>query len=273
MDTNVNYTAVGIFVISLIAALTLSIIWLSAGLSLQSYTTYLVFMQESVSGLSVDAPIEYNGVDVGTIKQIALSHKDPHLVKLLLNIRSDTPITKGTVATLNSRGLTGITYLALKDTGKDLTPLTAEKGHRYPVINTAPSLFLRIDTAITKLSTSLTQLSDSLQSILDKDNQRSFKSVLRNLDKLTTTLADNTGKMNIILNNTAYASRQFPMLFQSSLGAMQVLETETLPATNRMIANLSEVTHNLSTVSSEIKQNPAVLIRGKQPQPLGPGER
>jgi phospholipid/cholesterol/gamma-HCH transport system substrate-binding protein len=273
MDTHVNYTAVGLFVISLIAALTLSIIWLSAGLSLENYTTYVVYMQESVSGLSPDAPIEYNGVDVGTIESISLSRKDPHSVRVQLNIRSDTPITKGTVATLNSRGLTGITYLALKDTGTDLSPLTVLPGHRYPIIKTAPSLFLRIDTAITKLSTSFSQLSDSLQSLLDKENQRSFKSVLHNLDTLTTGLARNTEQMNTILSNTAYASRQFPLLFQSSLGAMQVLETETLPATNQMIANLNEVTHNLSNISAEIKQNPAVLLRGKQPQPLGPGEK
>lgn len=245
MDTNVNYTMVGLFVISLIAAIVLGIIWLSAGLSLEGNATYLVYMQESVSGLSVDSPIEYNGVTVGTVKSIQLNKQNPHLVEVFLNIKSDTPITVETVATLNTRGLTGITYMALKDKGTDATPLRAGAGQPYPVIPTAPSFFLRIDTMLNKLTGSLTQLSKSLQSVLDQENQRSIKAILFNLDRATRT----------------------------SNGVIQSLETQTIPAANQAIANLNDLAKNLSGVSSEIKQNPAILIRGKEQQPLGPGEK
>src|SRR3990167_1857409 len=113
METNVSYTIVGAFVITLLTAMVLAIIWLSSGFSFDQYTTYLVYMQESVSGVSVDSQVEFNGVNVGTVKSISLNHKNPQLVELLLNIKKDTPVTRGTVATLNSRGFTGIAYLAL----------------------------------------------------------------------------------------------------------------------------------------------------------------
>src|SRR4051812_27784006 len=107
MDTKVNYTTVGIFVITLVAFIVLSIIWLSAGLGFQQYKIYKVYMAESVSGLSQDSAVEFNGVSVGTVKSINIDHANPQLVTLLLNIQADTPISQGTKAMLNGRGLTG----------------------------------------------------------------------------------------------------------------------------------------------------------------------
>jgi len=41
-------------------------------LSVSRYTTYQIRTQESVSGLLVDAPVEYHGVDVGRVKRVEL---------------------------------------------------------------------------------------------------------------------------------------------------------------------------------------------------------
>src|SRR5579862_5073466 len=162
MDTEVNYTIVGAFVILLFASFVLGIIWLSSGFAIKQYSIYQVYMQESVSGLSIDSAVEYNGVDVGSVKSIELNHKNPKLVELLLNIKSETPITRGTVATLQAKGITGLTYVALKDKSTDLRPLVAEKGQEYPVIKTSPSIFTRIDTALSELSIKFGKISDAI---------------------------------------------------------------------------------------------------------------
>jgi phospholipid/cholesterol/gamma-HCH transport system substrate-binding protein len=228
------------------------VIWLSAGFSVVQYTNYQVLMKESVNGLAVDAAVEFNGVNVGSVKSIEISQKDPQVVILLLDVKNNTPVTLGTRATLNMKGLTGIGYLALVDKGTDTRPLTALPGQPYPVINTAPSLFLRFDTAFTKLNDSLHQVSVSIQSLLDQTNLRSIKQILQNMQ----------------------TSTQFmPQLLQESRSAMQSITNQTLPAANQAMANLSIITNNLVGVTNEIKRNPAVLIRGVQPNPLGPGEK
>jgi phospholipid/cholesterol/gamma-HCH transport system substrate-binding protein len=273
MDTHVNYATVGAFVILLFAVIIFSIIWLSAGLSFEHYSPYLVYMQESVTGLSPDALVEYNGVDVGAVEKIEINHKNPQLVELLLRIRGNTPITKGTVATLQSRGLTGLTYISLKDKGTDLRPLTILPGQAYPVIKTAPSLFTRLDTALNKLSGSLNIVTESIQSVLNKENQRSIREIFKNLQQVTGTLAANSEKLNIILRNTAKASQRLIPLTRSSIDTMQMLQTQMLPVTYHLLANLEDVTRTLTAVSAEIKQNPAILIRGRSLQEsLGPSE-
>jgi len=273
MDTKVNYAIVGTFVISLVAAIVLSIIWLSSGLSTQEYSIYQVNMQEAVTGLSIDATVEYNGVNVGTVKSIMLHKKDPQFVELLLNIHDDTPITCGTVATLATRGLTGITYIALKDKGEDLRPLRKLKGQKYPVIKTGPSLLLQLNTGLQKLTESIGQVSNTFKNLFDQQNLLSIKETLINIREITANLAANNQKLSAILENTSIASQRFPQLLQSSERTLQAFEMQTLPETNRIIANLDIITDNLTGLSVELRDNPSMLIRGKQPRALGPGEK
>ncbi|OGT45864.1 MAG: hypothetical protein A3E83_00610 [Gammaproteobacteria bacterium RIFCSPHIGHO2_12_FULL_41_20] len=239
METNINYAAVGIFVIALLASIIFAIIWLSSGLYTGiQYKTYAVYMKESVSGLGLDAPVEYNGVNVGNVTSIQIDHHNPRLVELLLKIENDTPVTRGTRAKLDVRALSGIAYIQLVDKGADMSPLIKFPGQPYPIINTTPSLLVRLDTALTQISNNFHQLSDSVRELLDKDNLRAFKEILR-----------------------------------SSQETIQLLETQTIPVTNQVMSNMDTITDGFADVLAEIKQNPSLLIRGKQQIPFGPGEK
>jgi phospholipid/cholesterol/gamma-HCH transport system substrate-binding protein len=274
METNVNYTVVGVFVISLIAAITMTVIWLSAGFSIQHFKTYMIFMNESVSGLTIDSPVEYNGVGVGSVTSVHLNRQNPQVVEVILQIQTGTPITTATIATLKTRGITGITFISLKDENIATTPkpLVAVEGLPYPVIKAGPSLFTRIDTALNQLSENLHDVSQAIRTLLDKENQKSIKDILSNMQTITNELAENSGQMTTILNNTTSATRQLTSLIQSGTGTVRILETQTLPMTYRLLTNLDTMTRNLSSVSAQLKQNPSVIIRGSAPLPLGPGE-
>lgn len=237
METKVSYTVAGIFVLSMITAIVIAIIWLSSGLNSDEYKKYQVFMTEAISGLSLDAPVEFNGVKVGKIYKIQINHKNPQLVNLIIRIKSDTPVTMGTRAKLGMRALTGVGYLLLEDKGTDMHPLI-EAGDSLPVIPTTPSIFVRLDTILTQLTDSFKQVSASIRSFLNEENLRSFKQILH-----------------------------------SSQGSLNIIEKQTLPQTNQTISNFGNLANDLSSVSSEIKQNPSVLIRGKQPRIPGPGEK
>ncbi|HEX2549907.1 MAG TPA: MlaD family protein [Gammaproteobacteria bacterium] len=252
METNVRYTIVGAFVLLLFAAIVLGVIWLSSGLSIETYDIYQVNMKESVSGLTVDAAVEFNGVNVGTVKSIQIDETNPDLVKLLLRIRSNTPITEGTRATMNMRGLTGVTFIALQDKGNNEKPLVALEGQEYPVIQTTPSLLMRFDIALTKLNESLHSVSVSVENLLSKENIQLFNDIMVNLRKVTDDVSP---------------------LLQNSMTTIEVFNRQTLPATNQAIITMDKILTNVLSITSEMKDNPSVLIRGKEPRPLGPGEK
>lgn len=272
METNISYTIVGVFVVSLCAAMVMAIIWLSSGFTLQHYSKYMVYMRDSVSGLTINSPVEYNGVEVGSVVNIALNHRDPQIVEVLLDIETGTPITTATIATLKPRGITGITYLSLKDESDTRTPLVAKRGQPYPVIKSGPSLFSRIDTMLETVTTNFEEITQLLTKLLDKQNLKSIKDILSNTDDITRGLAQNTDRITIILKNTATASQQLDALIKSGSGSLRTLQSQTLPMTYQVLTNLNTLTQNLTQFSTELKQNPSIMIRGATPAPLGPGE-
>lgn len=280
MESKVNYTVVGIFVIALISAFIVGIVWLSAGLSTKKYNIYRVYMNESVDGLNVGATVQFNGVQIGTIKDISLNPHNPQQVELLLNIEQGTPITQSTTATLMVQGLTGVSYIGLRTTNNNTALLQAKPGEDYPVIPTAPSLYLRLDTAVTKFSKNFDQLSNQLNAVFDEQNTQAIKQSLQNITQLSSTMETNSKELSItlqsaneVLENTVKASKKFPNLIQNSETTFQTLNNETLPMARQVLDNLQGTTSNLLDASRTIKQNPAVLIRGKTPNTPGPGEK
>ena len=101
-----------------------------------AYDRYYAFMRESVAGLSVNSTVKYRGVDVGRVKEIALSPENPEEVRLVLDIDRGTPIKTDTIAVLETQGLTGLATLNLTGGSRDAPPLQATEGQEYPVIKT-----------------------------------------------------------------------------------------------------------------------------------------
>ena len=99
MESKTNYTIVGVVVLILMAGLLSTGLWLSVGFNQKSYTNYTVYLHEAAAGLSEDAPVKFNGVQVGSVKEIKLNKNDPRQVEITLSIEEGTPITTSTSAT------------------------------------------------------------------------------------------------------------------------------------------------------------------------------
>lgn len=272
METNVNYTIVGAFIILLVTAIVLAVIWLSSGFSFEEYNTYKVYMQESVSGLAIDSPVEFNGVTMGKILNIKLDKHNPNVVEIYIDVKRSAPVTKGTVAVLTTRGITGYVFITLEDKGTDRSPITIPPGEHYPVIPTEPSIFVRLDAALTDISNGFKHIDNALAGLLSKENLESIKEILSSLKNVSNTLSANTQNLDAIVKNTKKASEELGPFLEFSKGAARTLQTQTLPSANQALTNLEDVARNLNQFTTQLNQNPSMLIRGKSPTAPGPGE-
>jgi phospholipid/cholesterol/gamma-HCH transport system substrate-binding protein len=268
------------------------------------YAIYQLYTEDSVSGLIADAPIEFHGVDVGKVKSIKLI--TPHSVSILLRIDKAAPVTSASVATITSRGLatrgfTGYVYISLEDVGIDSRPLATPPGAPYPIIPTAPSKVMTLDTTITQVKDHVQVVTELLQSMLDKKTILSLKQSADNLQQVTKVLAHNTKKLDSIVANTERASDRFEPLLASSQDSVKAFQTQTLPDARqaltdldnllqsghdavealqtqmfpdalRALSNLDDLSTTFMGVASKINRDPSILIRGSTPPPLGPGE-
>lgn len=257
METKVNYTLVGLFVVILTAILAGVVIWLGKGDYRGLYDRYYAYMRESVAGLSVNAAVKYRGVDVGRVKDIALNPENPEEVWLTLDIVRGTPIKEDTVAVLETQGLTGLATVNLTGGTKDSPPLVAQPGQEYPVIKTGPSLFFRLDMALSRLLAeqqvprlldSLVSLTEGASSVVGEENRAALRQILTDLGIATRRLAEQTGQVDQILagatqttQNLVVATRdlrqQLPMVIERVTQTANSLEaiTEDMAKTSRAV--------------------------------------
>jgi phospholipid/cholesterol/gamma-HCH transport system substrate-binding protein len=308
MEEKVNFAVVGVFVLALGAALIAAVLWLSSGGAYRrAYDTYLTYMDESVSGLSRDAPVRYRGVEVGRVRRMALASSHFEQVQLTLEIENGTPVKQDTVAVLRVQGLTGIAYVELSGGSQDSPPLKAREGEAYPVITSGPSLMVRLDSAVTALLNNLNSTSQSLAALLDEDNRRAFKQTLADLRILSRTMAARSAAIDSgmasaarALDNAARVSADLPRLLermQKSADAFDRMSGEIaragagvradvagartdlreatgeiMPEVRELVAELREVTGSLRRFSEQLERNPGVLLYGKPAPRPGPGE-
>jgi phospholipid/cholesterol/gamma-HCH transport system substrate-binding protein len=272
--------------------------------SVSRYATYEIQTEDPVSGLAVDAPIEFHGVEVGKVKNIKLV--SPHSVSIALSIDKNAPVTSASVATIISRGLatrgyTGYVYISLDDVGIDSRPLIAQPGEAYPIIRTAPPKVMTVDTSINQVKDDVQVITDLLQSLLDKKTIVSLQQSVDGLQQFSKVLAANTEKLNSIVVNTERASHRFEPLLKSAddtVGRLQTkivpelhdtlsdlkpllesshdtvsaLDIQILPAVQKAFIDLDNLSTTFTDVASKIDRNPSILIRGTTPPAPGPGE-
>ncbi len=252
MTSKSGYMLVGAFVLVLGAAFIWGILWISAGGTPQRFERYLVYMSDSVSGLNVDAPLKYRGVDIGKIEQIDIDSKNPEHIRLLLQVRQGTPITADTVATLEYQGLTGIANVNLSGGRADSRPLARTPGEEYPVIKGRPSIFSSLDTTLSDLLTNLIQTSASINAVLGEENRVNVSRSIENVAIFTDRFAQQSARLEeiiahlgVTLENTRTASADLPQMIRQF--------SHSAEAITRMAEQIRSMGENLAAASAGIE--------------------
>ena len=253
MTSKSSYMLVGGFILILGAAFVWGVLWISAGGPPQRINKYIVYMPESVSGLNVDAPVKFRGVDVGKVEKIDINSSNPELIRLLLQVRQGTPISADTVAGLEYQGLTGIASVNLSGGHADSPPLTRQAGEEYPVITGQPSVFSNLGLTLSELLTNLTQTSASINAVLAEENRDNVTRSLENVAELTEKFTKQADHLETIithlgatLENTHTASVDLPQLIEKF--------SQSATAITSMADQIRIVGENLATASSNIEQ-------------------
>lgn len=308
MESRTNYTLVGICVLLLGIGVILTSLWLSVGFDQKQYETYAVYMNEPVFGLNVQAPVKFNGVTVGYVSHLTLNKKNPQQVLILIDVELGAPISTSTTAVLQSQGITGIRYIELQAGTIYAEPLTKIAGESFPVIPSRPSLWVQLDKALKDVTENFQLVTDAINTVLDKDNAIAIKKTFHNVERFTAVLSHQTNQISetitnadLIFKNAALASKSLPKLMlnlsnsgkavtvmannmskagkqvtstmKTSRLAIKQVSQQTMPQITSLVEKLDSVASNIDLLTKELKQNPSMILRGKNSRPLGPGEK
>jgi phospholipid/cholesterol/gamma-HCH transport system substrate-binding protein len=290
------------------AALVAGVLWLAAGVGdRQPMDRYQAYIQESVAGLNVDAPVKYLGVDVGKVSRIEIDPRNSRQVRLRFEIERGTPIKRDSLAVLKTQGLTGIAYIELSGGSAGSQPLVAGPDGAAPTIPFKLSLGARLENVLTNVLANVDRVSNNLNAVFDADNRAALRATLADTAALAHALAGQKAALSAAVADvgrtarlTAQAGEQLgPTLDRIAASAeavqrmaevaslaseragraadaaassVQQFGAQTLPDLALLMAELNQLSASLRRLSEQTAGTPNSLLLGSPaPQP-GPGE-
>lgn len=200
METRASYVLVGSFVLGLVAAAVIFVLWIGRGDGGKSLVTYKVHFTGAVTGLAPGAAVRYRGINKGEVRAIAIKPDQDDVIEVTIRVDADTPVYNDTVASLEVQGLTGSPFVQLKRSPKPgVEGKKVDAGERDKIVIQGESSGLeRIFEEFPKAIASVTTLADRASALLDKENQENFKNMLRGASEALASLRGLANEMSTV---------------------------------------------------------------------------
>ncbi len=251
METRSNYVLVGGVVIGLTVALFAFVLYL-AKFTGDDKKQYDIFYHTSISGLATGSPVQFKGVPVGQIKEIALLPRSPDAVRVRIEIKADTPILHGTTAAIEGVGFTGVSQIQLNGAMAGAAPITEPGPFGVPVIPPRAGALGQLLASAPELLNNVSALTASLNELLNPANRKSLGNILANADRLTGSLADRGPEIAGALAETRATLKQATAaataLTQLTQHADGLLTTEAKP----LVHNLAETAQHANATLTKL---------------------
>lgn len=213
METKANTTLIGLFTLGVLGAFGLFLWWFLRVGDSSNREDFRVVFTGPVSGLRTGSAVFFNGIRKGEVRRIDIDPNDPRKVVAIIALQPGTPISTATRANLNVQLLSGIASLGLVNGPDPAQPLQRAAGGQPPQIGPDVPGGSDIMSGAQQTMNTLNGLVNRLDAVI-AEGQGSFQQSLRNVEKFTAALGDNSDGVREFLGQTGEAAKQIAALAQ-----------------------------------------------------------
>jgi phospholipid/cholesterol/gamma-HCH transport system substrate-binding protein len=204
METRANYALIGIFTLAVIAGIFGFLYWFAGAEKQGGRKTYKIVFTGSISGLSNNGVVLFNGVPVGAVTKIGLMPQDPSRVYALAEVGEQVPVRTDTKAQLEYTGFTGVASIALTGGASNAPPL-ATSAQEPGVIIAERSQFQDLVVAAQRIANQATDFLTRMNHLID-DNSASVTASVKNFEAISGALAAKSGDIKTMVADFASLS-------------------------------------------------------------------
>ena len=261
MENKANYVLVGSFVLVVVLGLFGFVIWLAKLEVDREFARYTIYFEGSVSGLSTASSVLYNGIPVGTVDAIGIDPKNPQQVRVVIEVATDTPVKRDSVAELQAQGITGVSLVALTG-GSAGSPDLKEirEGERFPIIDSRPSQFQRLFQGAPDLIARGVELLEQTKEFFSDDNIASLSSIIVDVAALSGELASRTGNIGDILDNVQKTSDEMRSAAVSLNSLISNLDTQAETLADSAGSTLAALRGAMTTADGMLENDLSALV-------------
>lgn len=257
METKANYAIVGFFTMLVIAAAFGFVYWMAEYGRGGPMAPLAIRIPGSANGLSIGSPVRFNGIAVGSVRNLYIDKQDPQFSVAFTEVRADAPVTTSTKAVLEIQGLTGAAYIELSggnaadenilakaiSTGEPAV-LLADQSSVTNLLATADKILQRADNAI-----------GELQGFIS-DARQPLTNTVKNAETFSKSLADNAEGIDKFLESVSALSESVSGLsgrLDTTLAAAEDLfKALNSDKIDKILSNTEEFTGNFADASDKI---------------------
>lgn len=289
-QSNPNYFRLGLFVFAGFAAILALILVFGTGQLFKKTTMAETYIEQSITGLDVGAPVRFRGVKVGQVTFIGLSgalyestepfpeRKEYVVIRMLIDgdeeklLGPTKQLPKNLRARVKSQGITGVNYVEL-DYVRDMNNYKAlpySWKPEYLVIDSLPSQTDIFFSGIRKVL-------DNLGEMNLAETQKKFDVLLTNLNTIiggdgkdNSGIAKSVERLNVLLGRIDEVANKAELeLLMREVIATTVILRQTLSSmqgdTITSIDNLKQITDQLNDFAKVASRYPSSMVWGEPP--------
>jgi phospholipid/cholesterol/gamma-HCH transport system substrate-binding protein len=313
MNNKVNYTFVGLVVLASFFILAIFSYWMLKPSHREANKLYVIYFDESVFGLNLDAPVKFRGINVGKVSKLRINPNNSEQVEVQVTILKDTPIKDNIVAVLTAQGITGLTYVNLTVGDTYVSRKVKINDEEYQVIATAPSIFQNIQKSLGNVSERFTGALYQAEKLLSDKNQKELMKLIvssrMTIEKVGKALDDNTiehfhssmanldttiEKFEGLIDHTVTWENNISHSLRSIMGSYKKIDSamtefkgalnsgdfnlkeisaEVIPNMNNALIQLQETMIKLDATLKEYERSPSDLLFKREEIKKAPGEK
>lgn len=289
-QTNPNYFRLGIFVFTGIAVIISLILIFGTGQIFKKTMMTETYIEQSIIGLDIGAPVRFRGVKLGQVTSIRLSgnlyendkplaeRREYVVVRMKIDINqaeilgSTGKLPSDLRARIKSQGITGVNYIEL-DYVRDMPgyrTLSYDWEPKYIVIGSLPSQTDIFFSGIQKVL-------DNLGDMNLAGTQKKFDELLVNLNTIiggdgkgNSGIATSVERLNILLGRIDEVANKAELeLLMREVIATTVILRQTLSSvqgdTLSSVENLKQITDQLNDLARVASRYPSSVVWGEPP--------
>jgi phospholipid/cholesterol/gamma-HCH transport system substrate-binding protein len=258
METQARHILVGSFVIAILAAILIAVVWIAGVEPGRKPAIFDIYFTGSVTGLAEGAAVRYSGVQIGRVQDISLDPDNVERVRVRIEVDRPAVVKEDAVASLEVQGITGYAFVQITGGRKDSPVLQAKEGERYPVIQSTPSRLEKVFQSAPELLDRALLIADRLSAVLDDSNREALTQTLQNLQNATAALGGKGSEINGILIESAETMRELRKTLASinrlsdGLNTSLVAKDGAIDKLSSALGNADTAVRKLSDVSTRL---------------------
>ncbi len=245
METRANHVLIGAFTVAGLFLILVIGLWAARYAADDAWKNYEVIFEHPVSGLSVGSTVQYNGINMGSVRELYLSPEDPSRVVARIRLEPDAPVREDTIARLTVSGLTGMAFIQLRGGSPESPPLDPLPDGTPQRIYAEESGLQKLIEASEDIASMAAEVMLRLLDFLSEENIDRVSHTLDNVDRMSETVLAETEVITETIHNLHRGSQSIAGVLDSSQQLIENMTAALSDIDEHLIAELPEFASEL----------------------------